>query len=40
MASWSTAPNLFEHRYSARRGEHYRERLLNLGLGVLFQSGR
>lgn len=32
--------DLVEHRYSARGGEHYRERLLNLGLGVLFQSGR
>jgi hypothetical protein len=32
--------DLVEHRYSARGGERYRERLLNLSLGVLFQSGR
>ena len=34
------AVDLVEHRYTARGGERYRERLLNLGLGVLFQSGR
>jgi hypothetical protein len=34
------AVDLVEHRYTARGGERYRERLLNFGLGVLFQSGR
>jgi hypothetical protein len=34
------AVDLVEHRYTTRGGERYRERLLNLGLGVLFQSGR
>jgi hypothetical protein len=34
------AVDLVEHRYTARGGERYRERLVNLGLGVLFQSGR
>lgn len=32
------AVDLVAHRYTARGGERYRERLLNLGLGVLFQS--
>ena len=34
------AVDLVEHRYSRRGGERYRERLVNLGIGVLFQSGR
>jgi hypothetical protein len=29
-----------EHRYTGRGSERYRERLINFGLGVLFQSGR
>jgi hypothetical protein len=28
------------HRYTGRGNERYRERLVNFGLGVLFQSGR
>jgi hypothetical protein len=34
------AVDLVEHRYTGRGGERYRERLVNFGLGVLFQSGR
>jgi hypothetical protein len=34
------ALDLVEHRYGGRGGERYRERLVNLGIGVLFQSGR
>jgi hypothetical protein len=34
------AVDLVEHRYTARGGERYRERLVNFGLGVLFQSAR
>lgn len=34
------AVDLVEHRYNGRGGDDYRERLLNLGLGVLFQTGR
>jgi len=34
------AVDLVEHRYGGRAGEGYRERLVNLSLGVLFQSGR
>jgi hypothetical protein len=34
------AVDLVEHAYSGRGGDRYRERLLNLGVGVLFQSGR
>ncbi len=34
------AVDLVEHRYTGRGGERYRERLVNLGIGVLFQSGR
>lgn len=39
---WYLVPavDLVEHRYSGRGGDDYRERLLNLGVGVLFQSGR
>lgn len=32
--------DLVEHRYTGRGSERYRERLINFGLGVLFQSGR
>jgi hypothetical protein len=34
------AVDLAEHRYTGRGGDRYHERLLNFGLGVLFQSGR
>ena len=34
------AVDLVEQRYSGRGGERYRERIVNFGLGVLFQSGR
>ncbi|HUF35816.1 MAG TPA: hypothetical protein VMN37_07690 [Gemmatimonadales bacterium] len=34
------AVDLVGHRYSGRGGDSYRERLVNVGLGVLFQSGR
>jgi hypothetical protein len=34
------AVDLVEHRYDARGGSDYRERLVNLGVGILFQSGR
>lgn len=36
----SPAVDLVEHRYTGRGGDRYRERLVNFGLGVLFQSGR
>jgi hypothetical protein len=29
-----------EHRYTGRGNERYRERLVNFGLGILFQTGR
>jgi hypothetical protein len=32
--------DLVEHHYTGRGGDNYRERLVNFGLGVLFQSGR
>lgn len=32
--------DVVEHRYTSRGNERYRERLINFGLGVLFQSGR
>ena len=32
--------DVVEHRYTGRGSERYRERLVNFGLGVLFQSGR
>lgn len=32
--------DLVEHRYTGRSVDRYRERLINFGLGVLFQSGR
>jgi Outer membrane protein beta-barrel domain len=34
------AVDVVEHRYTGRGNERYRERLINFGLGVLFQSGR
>ncbi|HUR94059.1 MAG TPA: outer membrane beta-barrel protein [Gemmatimonadales bacterium] len=34
------AVDLVQHRYTGRGGERYRERIVNFGLGVLFQSGR
>lgn len=34
------AVDLVEHRYTGRGGDRYRERLVNFGMGVLFQSGR
>jgi hypothetical protein len=38
---WYLNPSLdvVEHRYTGRGTERYRERLVNFGLGVLFQSG-
>ncbi len=32
--------DLVQHTYTGRGGDHYRERLVNFGLGVVFQSGR
>jgi hypothetical protein len=32
--------DVVQHRYYDRGDEGYRERLINLGIGVLFQSGR
>jgi Outer membrane protein beta-barrel domain len=39
---WYLNPSfdVVEHRYTGRGDERYRERLVNFGLGVLFQSGR
>jgi hypothetical protein len=39
---WYLNPSLdiMEHRYTGRGEERYRERLVNFGLGVLFQTGR
>ena len=34
------ALDLVEHHYGGRGGDGYRERLVNLGVGVLFQTGR
>jgi len=34
------AVDLVQHRYTGRGGERYRERIVNFGVGVLFQSGR
>ncbi len=34
------AVDLVGHRYTGRAGDRYHERLLNFGLGILFQSGR
>ena len=39
---WYLNPSfdIVEHRYTGRGEERYRERLVNFGLGVLFQTGR
>ncbi len=39
---WYLTPSVdvVEHRYTGRGNERYRERLVNFGLGVVFQSGR
>jgi hypothetical protein len=39
---WFLTPSVdvVEHRYTGRGNERYRERLVNFGLGVVFQSGR
>ena len=34
------AVDLVQQRYTGRGGERYRERIVNFGIGVLFQSGR
>ena len=34
------AVDLIQHRYTGRGGDRYRERIVNFGIGVLFQSGR
>jgi hypothetical protein len=34
------AVDLVQHRYTGRGGDRYRERIVNFGLGVLFQSKR
>lgn len=34
------AVDLLQQRYTGRGGERYRERIVNFGVGVLFQSGR
>jgi hypothetical protein len=34
------AIDLVEHRYTGRGGDRYRERIVNFGMGVLFQSVR
>jgi len=34
------AVELVQHRYTGRGGDRYRERIVNFGVGVLFQSGR
>jgi hypothetical protein len=34
------AVDLVQHRYTGRGGDRYRERIVNFGLGVLFQSVR
>ncbi len=34
------AVDLVQHRYTGRGGERYRERIVNFGVGVLFQSER
>ena len=34
------AVDLVQQRYAGRGGERYRERIVNFGIGVLFQSGR
>jgi hypothetical protein len=39
---WYLNPSfdVVEHRYTGRGSERYRERLVNFGLGILFQTGR
>jgi hypothetical protein len=39
---WFLTPSVdvVEHRYTGRGNERYRERLINFGLGVVFQGGR
>jgi hypothetical protein len=39
---WFLTPSVdvVEHRYTGRGNERYRERLVNFGLGVVFQGGR
>ena len=39
---WYLTPSVdvVEHRYTGRGNERYRERLVNFGLGVVFQGGR
>lgn len=32
--------NVVEHRYDVRGGDNYRERLVNFGIGILYQGGR
>jgi hypothetical protein len=34
------AVDLIQHRYTGRGSDRYRERIVNVGIGVLFQSGR
>jgi hypothetical protein len=34
------ALDLVEHRYTGRGGDRYRERIVNFGMGVLYQSSR
>jgi hypothetical protein len=34
------AIDVVEHHYTGRGGDRYRERIVNFGVGVLFQSGR
>ena len=34
------AVDLIQQRYTGRGGDRYRERIVNFGIGVLFQSGR
>jgi hypothetical protein len=34
------AVDVVEHRYTGRGGDRYRERIVNFGIGVLFQSAR
>jgi hypothetical protein len=36
----SPAVDLVQQRYTGRGGDRYRERIVNFGIGVLFQSGR
>jgi Outer membrane protein beta-barrel domain len=40
--NWYLNPafDVVEHRYTGRGGERYRERLVNFGLGLAFQTGR